>query len=201
MADDKLEESTEWMFPAIDIWSSEENEAENDGQDFETVAEDVEEAPVNEEELESDRIFSEKMAHLEDLKNDLLNKISILNKIFEELKNSPISIDEEMIALIERVVKKSVKKIIQKEMQNDDKILPQMIGHLKSLIEEKSSVLNIYISHDDYQKIMEGNLLPNNSLTINPSLQSGDIIVKSNFTEISAILDERIESLTKVDHA
>lgn len=198
MAENKLEDSTEWMFPAIDIWNPEDNEVE---QDSETVVlEEVEEAPVDEQALENDRIMAEKMAHLEDLKKDFLNKIAILNKIFEELKNSPISIDEETIALIESVVKKSVKKLIHKEMQNDDSILPQMIGHLKSLIEEKSNVLNIYVSHDDYQHIMEGNLLPNDSLSINPSLNSGDIVIKSNFTEISAILDERIEALIKVNH-
>lgn len=196
MANDKLEDSTAWMFPDIDIWNPDELEEEPE---IEAITED-ESAPVDEKELENDRILAEKMIHLETLKSDFLNRMAVLNKIFEELKNSPISIDEETITLIDTVVKKSVKKLIHKEMKNDDKILPQMIEHLKSLVEDRRSVLNIYVCNDDYQKLMEGNLLPADSLSIDPNLNTGDIIIKSNFTEISAILDERLEALTKVDH-
>lgn len=204
MAENNLDESNIWMFPTIDVLSQESealvaSESEEVVEEA-TIEEPIEVEPISEKELEQDKLFTEKLTQLENLKKDFLNKVDILNKIFDELKSSSISIDEEMINLIDQVVKKAVKKIILKEMGADSTILPNMIGKLKNLIQEKNSVLTIYISQDDHQIIMQENLLPDELLSVNPDLTQGDIIVKSHFSEISAILDERIEAITKVDH-
>lgn len=204
MAENNLDESNIWMFPTIEVLSQESetlvaSESEEVVEEA-TIEEPIEVEPISEKELEQDKLFTEKLTQLENLKKDFLNKVDILNKIFDELKSSSISIDEEMINLIDQVVKKAVKKIILKEMGADSTILPNMIGKLKNLIQEKNSVLTIYISQDDHQAIMQENLLPDELLSVNPDLTQGDIIVKSHFSEISAILDERIEAITKVDH-
>ncbi len=204
MAENNLDESNIWMFPTIDVLSQESetlvaSESEEVAEEA-TIEEPIEVEPISEKELEQDKLFTEKLTQLENLKKDFLNKVDILNKIFDELKSSSISIDEEMINLIDQVVKKAVKKIILKEIGADSTILPNMIGKLKNLIQEKNSVLTIYISQDDHQVIMQENLLPDELLSVNPDLTQGDIIVKSHFSEISAILDERIEAITKVDH-
>lgn len=156
-----------------------------------TPAASLENAPP--QETEQERKFNQLM-------NDYQNRIELLNHIFEKMQQTLALFDDEIISLINTLVKNAVKKIIYQELQNDNDLLKKMINELMSLVEAKQGELvTVSLSPLDFEKLRTEEA-SNQNIKVDPTLSVGDIIVKSHFTEIRALLNERIQNLMENSH-
>lgn len=132
---------------------------------------------------------------VEKLRQVYEEKVMILDNIIKKLKNPLQILDDELAELMHELVHSSVKKIIYKELKSDPKLINKMVNILKSSIEEKGQILNVFLSPVDYGKIKDIDADQTRILHMNPELKEGDIIIKSNCNEIHALLDERIDKI------
>lgn len=159
----------------------------------------LEEEEQNEEAMQQE-VINEEAISLSYVKKEYEEKISHLNELLAKLKN-PISIlDEEIIDLMQDIVKKVVKKIIHHEVSQDPHLIKEMIEELCGALDEKNGMVEVAISSDDYANMIDEEFKESLQLHQLDSLKSGDIIIKSNFTEIRALLNDRIEQLVRVQH-
>ena len=186
------EEIQEWKFPQIDISRHEEdliesvkeNENEFDNQD------------------EDDHAMIERqkqeVLELERQKEELKNKIAIIDKISDQLKDPLHFVNEDLIDLIQIVIKKAVKNIISKEIKSDSSLINKMIDGLKELIQEKNGMINVFMSEIDFKRFNHDETDNMIFVKSDGSLSEGDLIVKSNHAEIRAILTERLDKMIGV---
>lgn len=178
------DESTEWTFPSVDNFLHLEPEQQS---------------PLESEsaQIEQDKNaeLQENLVKVESLRTEYQQKIAVLNKLLAKLDKPMAILDKEMLELMQFAIKNAVKKIIYKEVKSDPKIINKIIQELSQLIETQGGILSIYLSQNDYQRLMENEAQPNMQLKINPILHDGDVILKSNFTEIRAIINERIDQV------
>jgi flagellar biosynthesis/type III secretory pathway protein FliH len=193
------DESNEWSFPEVDVESSTPDaefsqeihanihdlnmkvnqvaEMENNGENPTAVA----------NEAEQTKILFEK-------------KIATVNKLISKLNDTVSIIDKELFEIIQDIIRKTVKKIILKEIKTDPQLLNNMIAELKTVISEQNGVINIYLSETDYQKINSAEQDPVLAVNVLPTLAEGDIVIKCNTTEIRAILSDRIDNLLQAEN-
>lgn len=141
------------------------------------------------------------MAEVEKLKQEYETKIQLVNQLISKFENPLVNLDKELMELIQYIIKKSIKSLIYKEMKTDTKIVNRIIRELVELIQSRSGMISIYLSEADYQRLNNEESYPSMVYKINSALSQGDIIVKSNFTEIRAILNDRINQLLGIKYA
>jgi flagellar biosynthesis/type III secretory pathway protein FliH len=215
------DKETEWSFPNIDITSDGNDSAEasyvhniekvadNEESDDEVTnvfdSEFLIKNVVTEAELKKN---SEEMAALEAryaeemelVKSEFDRKIKSINSVMSAIE-SPLSIfDDEMIDLIQVMMKKVVKKIIYKEVNVDPDLIIKMVEELKKLFQAQTGVTAVYLSDPDFQLIDHNNINPEIVISMDASLDPGDIIIKSNYSEIQAIVNERIDHLLGIHY-
>lgn len=180
----------EWSFPDLDLLMK--------AQQLNGAIEEARKSQL-EEELER-RLHLEELARqeIENLKIEYLIKIQLINNILKKVENPVSILDDEFIDIIQDLIKKAVKNIIHKEIKSNSKIMTKMIAELKSSIKSKDGMLSVSLSENDYKRLNEKENRPSMQITVNPVLQDGDVIIKSNSTEIRAILNDRIDALFKV---
>ena len=122
-------------------------------------------------------------------------KNQILSNIFQKLDDSLAVFDKELVDMMQDIIKRSVKKIIYKEVKTDAKLIEKMIQELKPLIQSHNGIINVFLSEVDYKRLDINKQDASMSVHVNPSLAAGDIIIKSNFSEVRAILSERIDKV------
>lgn len=137
---------------------------------------------------------------LEMMINEYEKKIHLLNDVLFKLKNPISVIDEEVIDIMQDIIKKTVERIIHQEIQENKDVLIKMINELKGMVPDNSSFIKIVISEADMQKLGDDIKKIDAPISTNPSMKEGDVIVKSEFNEVRAILSERIDSLLRVKH-
>lgn len=206
MSDEMPTDIDDWTFPELQVIEDyEEIELDVDS-DMRHGAMNIKPSPgpesnqiVEEEEQEQNEIELVKQ-ELEKTKSSSAEKILIMNKMIEELKY-PISIvEDQVIDVLIDIIKKISFKIIQKEITLDRSIIYNMINDLSSLIHENGGMISVSISKEDYMVLELENNTEENNIIVDNSLNKGDIIVKSNHSEIRAILDERIDSLIRIEY-
>jgi len=135
-------------------------------------------------------------AEAENLKNDYQKKLILLNTMIAKLENPLAILDTETLDWVQYIIKNAVKKIIYKELDVDPKWINKIIHELSGLIQSQNGPVTVYVSEIDYKKINTDNASPTiNLLKIDDSLIEGDVIVKSQFTEIRAVITERIDQI------
>lgn len=134
------------------------------------------------------------------LKFEYENKIETLNTLLNELKDPIDIINDEMMEILENIIKKSVKALIFKEIHTDPTLIKSIILELKKIIKDKNGMLHICVSEIDYQRLDSETISPETSLSIDTSLREGDVIIRSKSTEIRAVLDERLEQIIRMQH-
>lgn len=177
----------EWIFPDVNVALEEEvNNA--------LLGTDIPKSIPKEEDPDHLAVLALR-AELEEMKLEYANRIDLLNTIFKKLEHPLSILDKEMVDLMQDIIKKTVKKIIHKEMKSDSKILPKIIDELKILMNEKNSTVTVSLSEVDYKRLKTNENNPSMAITVNPALNQGDVIIKSNLHEIRSIIDERIDKL------
>ncbi len=180
------EEFTEWMFPLIDI-------VEESNEDEKIVDVMGNETTSTEKLLEEKRIEND--IEIQKLKKELNDKSELLNKIIKKLEGNLDFVDKDFIDLIHNIIKKMVKNIINKEIKSDSKIVNKIILDLKELIHEKNGMVSVFLSEIDFKRFNKNETKDLLSVKVDPSLNEGDVILKSNHTEIHAMLNERLEKM------
>lgn len=134
------------------------------------------------------------------LQDELAKKIQLFSTVLDKLQQPLFILNEQLIELIEDVIKRITKKIIQKEIGEQKELLIQCINELMACIKQTDGIVNVSISENDFQLIKNESEVDCAKFKIEPALSSGDFIIKSRFGEIRAILNERIEQLMRVEH-
>ena len=175
------EESTEWSFPNLELF----------------VRADYEDDPINNDrsvksEIDQNIILTNSIVETESLKNIYHKKIESINALISRLQNPIRQLDNELIDMIENVIKLAVKKIIYKEIDSDLKKIKKIIGELITILDSNNGMFTVMLSEADYSQLINDYDNSKMTLKMNPALNKGDVVIKSNLTEIHAVLNERI---------
>jgi flagellar biosynthesis/type III secretory pathway protein FliH len=205
-----VEESFDWIFPELETETSSEEDHEL------TVArEELEKSSIHKESNEEDNeeVNKEEDSHeytnevslinaieIENIKTEYHEKIGVINTIIEKLKYPMSIIDDQLIEMVIDIIKKVVMKIIHKEIQGDPSIINNMIKELTSIVNAKDGMVSIYLSQDDYQHLTKTEGMQEKTVSVDNTLKKGDIIVKSNFSEVRALMNERIDHLLRIQY-
>ncbi len=200
MKDEQAKDLMAWSFPSVEsvIDNNEQlvrikentDDDEDDDDDNEKIKKEINDEKLSEIILQKEE--------LNQLKIDYRNKIALTENILKQLESSISLVDDELIEIIQDIIKKSIKKLIFKEIAADPQLINKIITELKKLIQAQDGLINVYLSEKDYQKIeATDNSNPSLMFNVDPSLAEGDIVIKTNSTEIRAVLDERIEQLMR----
>lgn len=189
----------EWAFPEVEV-----PVVESEG-NVPAVAN--EEKMPTEEELAAQAIQEEEAKALEMQVNDFEKvkaeyeeKIAIMHAVMNKLKYPMSIIDDELIEIMLEIIRKSVSKIIHKEIQQDPSLMQKMITELMDLVKTKDGMVTIYTSAQDYQFLNNESNQQLSLMNIDEALKPGDVIIKSNSSEVRAMLDERIENLLRIQY-
>lgn len=201
--ENQAKEVIEWSFPDVNIVVEVNEEFNPIMKQLEKIINPAEEKKMEEEKQikDAERIEIENLKNqYETLKNEYEVKLQAMSIVVEKLKKPMAMIDEEIVEIINDIIKQSLKKIIYKELNHDPELILNIIEELKTFIQNKNQIVNIYLSETDYRRLdVEKNNLQD-ILTINAELNEGDVIIKSNSTEIRAILSDMIDKLIRMEH-
>lgn len=142
----------------------------------------------------------ERLAEIENIKLDYQARIDSLNQLMNKIKTPLSLIDQDVIELMQDIVKKIAKRIICKEISTDPQIFTQVITELKTLIDANNNMINIFLSKTDFEKWTTEQTQSLGIAHSDDSLEQGDVIIKSNFAEIRALLNDRIDQLMRIQH-
>ncbi|VVC77109.1 hypothetical protein AQUSIP_24360 [Aquicella siphonis] len=225
--DEHVLELSDWIFPELDslsggdeidlnsLFTPEHVDIENkqDYQDDIEHAEKLNESyenlghkavPAGEAQAESTDKVDDQAAILHDevknLKLEYESRINAVNQLLGKLKAPLSMVDEEVIELMQDVVKKITKRIICKEISTDPSVFIRMLDELKKMIDSKNGLITIYLSSDDYHRLNADQTGSQGLASIDSSLQQGDVVIKSNFAEVRALLNDRIDQLVRIQH-
>lgn len=207
MAEPPSDHVNEWVFPMVEVREMHEDNfimpeitSEKKSHD-KSISQPKEynrpeRVPVD---IKSDAREETAKIEIENLKLEYERKLAYLNTLIKKLE-TPLSIfDDEFIGLMEEIIKKAVKKIICKDLATDQGIMLNIIAELKSAIQAQDGIIHIYLSEIDYQNLLKDACVVDDSgstiIKMDAALSQGDIIIKSNFSEVRAILTERIDQI------
>lgn len=199
-------ELNEWSFPEVDLGAGSDeidlsayftalNSNEEEKSD---AAEDTQEQAKQENQEENIKALAKQ--EIEQIRQNYEEKVQVINNLLNKLKNPASIIDEELVELIQDIVKKISKRIILKEIVTDPMLFSQMINELRTLIDSKSGMITVYLSAQDYHRLDTDKNHAAGLANIDNNLNEGDIVIKSNFAEVRALLDERIDQLIRIQH-
>lgn len=199
MNNPKDEEFGDWVFPKLDMDDDFNNmnlevmdgflENGKDGLDEYQQGKDVKQGP------------SEAEIAAEMLKVEYEKKILLLESIIKQMEKPLLDMDEESILLVQSIVKKSIKNLIHVKLNEDPKVIADLIHELIALAHDKNDAVTISLSEVDYNRLNNsGNFEFSKFMIMDTALSACDVIVKANFSEIRAVLDERIDKILGLTH-
>lgn len=202
---DFVAQANNWVFPEVELDTKSRlneslNSMENDlNQQMFTKLELAE--IEHKKEIEE---YNQEILNLKDeidrLRMQFNNQVDLINKLVTKLKNPVSIIDEEIVELMQDIIKKLTKRIVIKEMTADASTIEHMIKELRNLIDAKNGLIAVHLSSNDHANLQKLQSDFTQIARIDNTLTDGDIIIKSNFGEVRALLNERIEQLIRVDH-
>lgn len=174
-----------WSFPPLE-----------NGTDTLTV---FNEEQIAQESAPSHDLVEEEFALQLPEENQTLNeKISYLDSLGSEIKAHLLEFDSTVLTNIITLIKKSVKKIILKEISINEHVMQEMIGNSLAFINKENEACVIDVSEEDYPKLVNANSQNHINYQINPSLDQGDFIIKSKLSELEAVLEKRLDKLFEI---
>lgn len=198
-----ISEAIEWSFPDVNIPGETNQEFNPIMEQLDKIINPEEEKKNSEEKkmFEAERLEIENLKkQYEMLKDEYEAKLQMVSQIVEKLKTPMVIIDDEIVVIMNDIIRQSIKKIIHKELNTDPQLILNIVNELKSYLQNQKQIMNIYLSENDFKKLdIEKNNLQE-IISINNELSDGDIIIKSNATEIRAILNDMIDKLVRVEH-
>lgn len=197
------DEGSEWSFPDVEVSVYLSTPIEPPSHETaEAVAETellkAEQEQMNALELKYKQQEEELLAakaEVEKLKEEYSKKIQLVDVALQKLNNPLRELDKEVIMIIDGLIRKALKKLVYTEIQTNPQTLNKIIDELSKLIIEQGGMVAVQLSEEDYKLFVPSNEQEKMSVKINPALTAGDIVLKANFTEVRAILEERITQL------
>lgn len=193
----------EWSYTLIDCFSNESApvaRAESEAQGFYYNSDLLEK--ISQNNIKRDDVVSDELHKKEQLlgkeKNELENLIHLVKNISVKLKSFLMDIDYGLIELLTYTVKKISEQIILKEIEVNPNILVNMIDELRNLLAHDNELTKILISEHDALMLQKVDLGGDLNIVVNASLSSGDIVLKNEYSEVAALLRERIDQLVKL---
>jgi flagellar biosynthesis/type III secretory pathway protein FliH len=198
------EEISEWSFPEVDELTTDSQDdmfiEEVHGSDDIDFSDDIQQEVIPEVNIvgqtEADKIHEELFL----LKIDYEKKIETISRILDKLHNPLANIDHDIVVLIQDMIKKIAQRIIHKEIILDAANIKIMIDDLQHLIQGKNGLTNVYVSQADFDRIDGAGPHLDLMVQVDSALSDGDVIIKSNTSEVRGILSERIELLMKAEN-
>jgi flagellar biosynthesis/type III secretory pathway protein FliH len=201
MNEKQTSDNDNWSFPDVDFDDTVIDELATFSEEFHFITGDLELTESNEPKLSAEVLAHQSAENeIHELKSSYENKLKIVNNLIERIQHSVAVIDTEIINMIQDIINKVSKKIIHREIQTDSDLITKMIDELKAIVPVQNSMINVCLSPYDYQQLCDDNQNPLLTMTQYESLAVGDIIIKTNTTEIRAILNDRIDQLLEVEH-
>lgn len=127
--------------------------------------------------------------------NLLEKKLSYLDSLACQMQQTLSEFDAELFPHILTLIKKTVKKIILKELACDDSRLPEMIAAEACSMVRDNQACIVYVSSDDHELFDNHVTLAALDIRIDDTLAPGDFIIKNSFSELQAILEQRLNRL------
>jgi flagellar biosynthesis/type III secretory pathway protein FliH len=201
MPDNDIDSVDNWSFPDVHH-DSETIETDNSFLDEFTKDDGVVVPTVEDPVIAAAREEADAKAVIENeinaLKQAYADKLKIANALIERVQASVTLIDNEVVGLLQDILQKVARKILRREIAACPDLIVSMINELKTIVPAETPLVSVLISPQDYQTLCNENGEPGIKATPHESLLVGDIVIRSNTTEIRAILDDRIEKLLEV---
>lgn len=125
----------------------------------------------------------------------LEKKLMYLDSIACQMTQRLSEFDTELFPHILTLIKKTVKKIILKELACDDSRFPEMIASEAHSMMRENQACVVYVC-SDYHELFDNHVtLAALDIRIDETLAPGDFIIKNSFSELQAILEQRLNRL------
>lgn len=131
-------------------------------------------------------------------RNALIEQIHYLDGLGFQMKTLLAEIDESLLVNIVTLVRKTVKKVVAKEMALDNNVLKDMVIASLARLHRDDEVCIVHISEEDKSVFEEGAPLQHVVIKTDATLKKGDYVIKSRFSELEAILEKRIDTLLEL---
>lgn len=128
-------------------------------------------------------------------RNTLIEHINYLDELGFQMKTLLSEIDASLLGNIVALVRKTVKKVVDRELALDGNVLKDMIDASLAKIHRDDDVCVVHISEADQSIFAEAVPLQHVVIKTDATLQKGDYVIKSRFSELEAILEQRINTL------
>lgn len=125
----------------------------------------------------------------------ILEQIQYLDILGMQMKSLLMEIDASLLVSMIALIRKTVKKIALKELEIDENALKEMIGVSLAKINKDDETCIIHISEQDQSIFEDSTPLQHVVIKTDATLQKGDYVIKSKFSELEAILEQRINTL------
>lgn len=149
MEDIFIENENEWIFPKIELSiqpNDKKPQEKNKIIDNENQNEHIEKMIIENQ---------AKKLEIEMIKAEYEKKIAIVDNMLKQLERPLSVIDDDLIEIINQIIKKTVKNLIYKEIKSDPKLLIKIINTLSESIQEKGGLITIYLSQSDYNRLFD----------------------------------------------
>lgn len=131
-------------------------------------------------------------------RNALIEQIHYLDGLGFQMKSMLADIDESLLVNLVTLVRKTVKKVVAKEMALDNNVLKDMVIASLARLHRDDEVCVVHISEEDQAVFEQGAPLHHVVIKTDAALKKGDYVIKSRFSELEAILEQRIDTLLEI---
>jgi Flagellar assembly protein FliH len=199
---DEIIEYEEWSFPTIEIPAPAVPELVELTEIVmipELTTDDKQDQISNIEALEVETLLLDEASVLSDAvvdKESLLDeRMKYLDSICAEMSQQFADFEKSLFTNMVKVVQKSVRKIIGKELTLDQNIFKNMLEDALNKLNVKEHPCVIFVSADDLNFTEQNIFLSNVQFKVDHNLQKGDFIIENKFVTLEALLEERINTL------
>ncbi|KGP63722.1 hypothetical protein EP47_05000 [Legionella norrlandica] len=178
-----------WNFPEI----TDENRKENI-----LIEEELKKNTDIPDSSEQSSLVSNQEAEL--LRHNLNHLIDLFTELNQQLNKKIQEVDNTLVEKIALLVKKTVKKIIDKEFQQDPKLIAQIIKKNLGKISEENRC-TVIVSPQDFE-LWQKHVLNEDQfkVEIDPQMYPGDFKLITPINELVVNMDNIINTIFKIDH-
>lgn len=135
------------------------------------------------------------LAEVEALKQSLRDQNHLLSTLYQDMQKKLLETDAELVIKLSALIRKTVKRLIGKELEADPALLADTVAKTMQDMEEKHAS-ELLLSPEDY-KIWndQGIKVEGLQLKEDPQLQKGDYKITTPNSEIISILEDRLKAI------
>lgn len=134
----------------------------------------------------------ERLAHTEALKQHL----QVVRNISQTLSQQFHDLNDTLFTNIVQLIKKTAEKVIQKELALDNERFQDMLKQALTEIQRDNAPCTIYVAVEQHQYLVTHEAMPAEiTLQPDPTLKSGDFRIKTVYSELESIIENRLNEL------